>query len=184
MRILFVSPSLRVPGILQSRFLDRIGGNTRVRNSVAEALSDSSRGVTAKIRWLSTATANLDEGHPEEGRPRWIHCTPLLGQSGAVGVWMVVLVDDDKQTGPARRFRPAPPVPADLRRPPQGHAKHVSNESSAYDSEREREGRPQMYSMGHMTGSTPRVARNGGPSRPESAMSEQRAEPSIASFAL
>lgn len=178
-----------MPGILQSRFLDRIGGNTRVRNSVAEALSDSSRGVTAKIRWLSTATANLDEGHPEEGRPRWIHCTPLLGQSGAVGVWMVVLVDDEKQTGPARRFRQAPPVPSDLRRPPQGHPKHASTESSAYDSERERVGRPQapMYSMGHMTGSQPRVARNGGSdghSRPESSMSEQRAEPSIASFAL
>ncbi|KAL5384133.1 hypothetical protein DPSP01_005607 [Paraphaeosphaeria sporulosa] len=185
LRILFVSPSLRVPGILQSRFLDRIGGNTRVRNSVAEALTDSSRGVTAKIRWLSTATADLDEGQHEEGRPRWIHCTPLLGQSGAVGVWMVVLVDDEKQTGPARRFRQAPPVPNDVRRLQQQRSKHLSPEPSAYDmdsererhSEREREGRTPMYNMGHMSGSQPRLNRNGGYSRPESAMSEQRAEP-------
>ncbi|KAF2440262.1 hypothetical protein P171DRAFT_367768 [Karstenula rhodostoma CBS 690.94] len=186
LRVLFVSPSLRVPGILQSRFLDRIGGNTRVRNSVAEALTDSSRGVTAKIRWLSTATADLDGGHHEEGRPRWIHCTPLLGQSGAVGVWMVVLVDDDKQLGPVRRFRQAPPVSSDVRRPQQQRSKHLSPEPSAYgmDSERESENKTPIYSMGHMTGSQPRLNRNGGHSRPASAMSEQRAEPSIASFAL
>lgn len=157
-----------------------------MRSSVAEALTDSSRGVTAKIRWLSTATATLDDGHHEEGRPRWIHCTPLLGQSGAVGVWMVVLVDDEKQLGPARRFRPAPPVPNDVRTPQQQRSKHMSPESSAYDmdSEREREGRTSMYSLGHMTGSQPRLNRNGVNSRPESAMSDQRAEPSIASFAL
>ncbi|KAL5403304.1 hypothetical protein PMIN03_009979 [Paraphaeosphaeria minitans] len=186
LRILFVSPSLRVPGILQSRFLDRIGGNTRVRDSVAEALTDSSRGVTAKIRWLSTATANLDEGHHEEGRPRWIHCTPLLGQSGAVGVWMVVLVDDEKQMGSGRRFRLAPPIPNDVRRPQRQRANHMSPEPSVYDrdSEREREGKTPVYNMGHMSGSQPRLARNGGHSRPESAMSDQRAEPSIASFAL
>ncbi|KAJ4357349.1 uncharacterized protein N0V89_001924 [Didymosphaeria variabile] len=193
LRILFVSPSLRVPGILQSRFLDRIGGNTRVRNSVAEALTDSSRGVTAKIRWLTTATANLDEGSHEEGRPRWIHCTPLLGQSGAVGVWMVVLVDDEKQLGPARRFRQAPPIPHDVRRPQQPQRlKQMSPDPMGFgtDSEGERERRAPtpMYSMGHMTGSFPRhINRNGGPSqgpsRPES-LSDQRAEPSIASFAL
>ncbi|KAF1958813.1 hypothetical protein CC80DRAFT_558386 [Byssothecium circinans] len=116
LRILFVSPSLRVPGILQSRFLDRIGGSNRVRNSLAEALSDGSRGVTAKVRWLSSAAPDLDVDRVEEGRPRWIHCTPLLGQSGAVGVWMIVLVDDEKISVPLRRFRNAPPVASDTRR--------------------------------------------------------------------
>ncbi|KAH7126861.1 hypothetical protein B0J11DRAFT_526637 [Dendryphion nanum] len=116
LRILFTSPSLRVPGVLQSRFLDRIGGSTRVRDSVAEALADGTRGVTAKVRWLSTAAPSLESDRVEEGRPRWIHCTPLLGQSGAVGVWMVVLVDDDKGSNPTRRFRPAPPVATDVRR--------------------------------------------------------------------
>lgn len=119
LRILFVSPSLRVPGILQSRFLDRIGGSTRIRNSVADALTDSSRGVTAKIRWLTSPKASLDADHVDEGRPRWIHCTPLLGLTGTVGVWMVVLVDDEKQPNSVRRFRPAPPVSNDLPRQQQ-----------------------------------------------------------------
>jgi len=114
LRILFTSPSLRVPGILQSRFLDRIGGNTRVRDSLSSALSDGSRGVTAKVRWLSHAVPDLETNY-EEGRPRWIHCTPLLGQSGAVGVWMVVLVDEKDASQPARRFRQAPPVSSDIR---------------------------------------------------------------------
>ncbi|PVI03343.1 hypothetical protein DM02DRAFT_520981 [Periconia macrospinosa] len=124
LRILFVSPSLRVPGILQSRFLDRIGGSHRVRDSLSEALADGSRGVTAKVRWLTSAAAKLDVERPDEGRPRWIHCTPLLGASGAVGVWMVVLVDDDKgNVAPTRRFRPAPPVPSTI-----GREKHVDRE--------------------------------------------------------
>ncbi|KAH9868457.1 hypothetical protein J1614_007529 [Plenodomus biglobosus] len=114
LRILFTSPSLRVPGILQSRFLDRIGGNTRVRESLSSALADGSRGVTAKVRWLPHAVADLENNY-EEGRPRWIHCTPLLGSSGAVGVWMVVLVDEKDQSQPVRRFRQAPPVSSDIR---------------------------------------------------------------------
>jgi hypothetical protein len=115
LRVLFTSPSLRVPGILQSPFLDRIGGSMRVRESVGAALADGSRGVTAKIRWLPRAVPDLTDSY-EEGRPRWIHCTPLLGNSGAVGVWMVVLVDEEKHSNPVRRFRQAPPVANDLRR--------------------------------------------------------------------
>lgn len=116
LRILFTSPSLRVPGILQSPFLDRIGGSNRVRESVRNALADGSRGVTAKIRWLSHAVQNL-EASSEEGRPRWIHCTPLLGQSGSVGIWMIVIVDEEKHGASNRRFRQAPPVAHDVRRP-------------------------------------------------------------------
>lgn len=114
LRILFTSPSLRVPGILQSRFLDRIGGSNRVRESLSDALSDGSRGVTAKIRWLPHAVSDLED-HYEEGRPRWIHCTPLLGQNGSVGVWMIVLVDEKEHITPHRRFRQAPPIPNDIR---------------------------------------------------------------------
>ncbi|KAK3675373.1 hypothetical protein LTR78_004883 [Recurvomyces mirabilis] len=114
LRILFTSPSLRVPGILQSPFLHRIGGSSRVRSDLATALSEG-RGVTAKIRWLTRA----DESGDGEGRPRWIHCTPLLGHSGAVGVWMIVLVEEEGYGPPGqggvvggsgRRFRPAPAV--------------------------------------------------------------------------
>lgn len=38
LRILFASPSLRIPGLLQSSLLDRIGGPTRVREQVIQAL--------------------------------------------------------------------------------------------------------------------------------------------------
>ena len=65
--------------------------------------------MTAKVRWLAKA----DPDGEGEGRPRWIHCTPLLGHSGSVGVWMIVLVDEEgsrESIGINRRFRPAPPV--------------------------------------------------------------------------
>ncbi|OCK81583.1 hypothetical protein K432DRAFT_295172 [Lepidopterella palustris CBS 459.81] len=116
LRILFSSPSLRVPGILQSPFLSRIGGAPRVREDLADALREGSRGVTARIRWLSTpSTRANDYEYTEEGRKRWIHCTPLLGAKGTVGVWMVVLVDDENDSGAVRRFRTAPPVSKDVR---------------------------------------------------------------------
>ncbi|KAG9636363.1 hypothetical protein KCU64_g14616, partial [Aureobasidium melanogenum] len=104
LRILFTSPSLRVPGILQSPFLSRVGGSPRVRSELAQAFTEG-RGVTAKIRWLT----RIEEDGEDEGRSRWIHCTPLIGHGGAVGVWMVVLVDEEGSQS-KRRFRPAPPV--------------------------------------------------------------------------
>ncbi|KAI9694876.1 MAG: hypothetical protein M1822_000492 [Bathelium mastoideum] len=111
LRILFTSPSLRVPGILQSHFLSRIGGSSRVRDELTQALA-SGRGVTAKIRWVARAD-DVNEENP--GRSRWIHCTPLVGHNGQVGVWMVVLVDDDKDEGAVkRRPRQAPPVAANI----------------------------------------------------------------------
>lgn len=78
-----------------------------MRSDLRAALGEG-RGVTAKIRWLTRADVD-GEG---EGRPRWIHCTPLFGHSGAVGVWMIVLVDEEASLGQAsgRRFRNAPPV--------------------------------------------------------------------------
>jgi hypothetical protein len=102
LRILFASPSLRVPGILQSNFMSRIGGSDRIRDELTQALADG-HGVTAKIRWVVSKGTG-------EGRPRWIHCTPLLGSNGAIGVWMIVIVDDDEGVGP-RKGKDAPPVP-------------------------------------------------------------------------
>lgn len=99
LRILFASPTLRVPGILQSPFMNKIGGSSRVRDELTAALVEG-RGVTAKVRWISKAD--------EEGRNRWIHCTPLIGSNGQIGVWMVVIVDDDQ--GISRRWKHAPPV--------------------------------------------------------------------------
>ncbi|TVY21909.1 Phototropin-2 [Lachnellula arida] len=98
LRILFASPTLRVPGILQSPFMARIGGSNRVRDELTKAFADG-RGVTAKVRWLTK--------QDNEGRNRWIHCTPLLGNNGSVGVWMVVIVDEETSE---KRYRMAPPV--------------------------------------------------------------------------
>ncbi|RDW84533.1 hypothetical protein BP6252_02123 [Coleophoma cylindrospora] len=101
LRILFASPSLRVPGILQSPFMAKVGGSHRVREELTQALADG-RGVTAKVRWISKQ--DLD------GRNRWIHCTPLLGSNGAIGVWMIVIVDDENSQPTGKRFKQAPPV--------------------------------------------------------------------------
>lgn len=107
LKILFASPSLRVPGILQSSFMSKIGGSSRVREELTQALADG-RGVTAKIRWVSK--------HDLEGRNRWIHCTPLIGCNGAIGVWMVVIVDDEREDTP-KKYRTAPPVDPRFGRP-------------------------------------------------------------------
>ena len=64
LRVLFASPSLRVPGILQSPFMNKIGGSPRVREELTQALADG-RGVTAKVRWVSKSDM--------DGRNRWIH---------------------------------------------------------------------------------------------------------------
>ena len=72
-----------------------------MREELTAAMADG-RGVTAKVRWIPKAN--------EEGRNRWIHCTPLIGSNGAVGVWMVVIVDDEIAAPTSRKWRPAPPV--------------------------------------------------------------------------
>ena len=90
---------MRVPGILQSHFLNKIGGSTRVQDELATALAEG-RGVTAKVRWVSKVD--------EDGRNRWIHCTPLLGSNSQIGVWMIVLVDDNQEL--SRRWKQAPPI--------------------------------------------------------------------------
>jgi len=106
LRILFASPSLRVPGILQSPFMHKIGGSQRVRDELTQALADG-RGVTAKLRWISKQDA--------AGRSRWFHCTPLIGHNGEIGVWMIILVDEDDSVAPYRQ-----PPPVDLRLSRQG----------------------------------------------------------------
>lgn len=143
LRITFTSPSLRISGLLQSRFLDRIGGSPNIREGIMSAMS-SGVGVTAKITWLSQPLSADTAGHgqsgaqspggrnsydnasvgsltgsvtsasgrrgqagqnqqragsEEDGQPRWIHCTPLLGSDDRVGVWMVVVVEGETITG-------------------------------------------------------------------------------------
>jgi hypothetical protein len=101
LRVLFASPSLRVPGILQSPFMNKIGGSQRVRDDLTRAMADA-RGVTARVRWVSKTDP--------DGYSRWIHCTPLIGSNGAVGVWMVVIVDDEANQLPTKQFKQAPAI--------------------------------------------------------------------------
>ncbi|KAI9819931.1 MAG: hypothetical protein M1827_006501 [Pycnora praestabilis] len=102
LRITFVSPALRIPGLLQSSFLAHVGGPDNVRSGIAEAMHEGSS-VTAKITWLSCGGGSSRNRHEhfadEEGRPRWISCTPLFGSDDRVGVWMVVMVENERMTG-------------------------------------------------------------------------------------
>ena len=79
--------------------MDKIGGSDRVRNNLIRAL-EAGQNVTAKIRWIPKAR--------EDGRSRWIHCTPLYGSTGQIGVWMVLIVEDEE--GDEKQARMAPPV--------------------------------------------------------------------------
>ena len=101
LRILFAGPSLRVPGLLQSPFINKIGGSQRVRDELTQALADG-RGVTARVRWVSKTD--------RDGYNRWIHCTPLVGANGAIGVWMIVVVDEETPQPNVKQFKQPPPV--------------------------------------------------------------------------
>ena len=115
LRIIFVSPALRIPGLLQSPFLSRIGGPAHVREGLANAFEQGAA-VTAKVTWLpkgnmedSDGMSNGADSRPSswkghsaaggEARTRYISCTPLLGSDDQVGVWMVVMVENELVTG-------------------------------------------------------------------------------------
>ncbi|KAJ5371971.1 PAS-associated C-terminal [Penicillium concentricum] len=88
LRILFTSPSLQIPGMLQSSFLNRIGETGPKRDNIVNAMM-AGRSVTARIRWMTKSNG--------QGRNRWIHCTPLLANNGQIGVWMVVVIDEEEE---------------------------------------------------------------------------------------
>ncbi|MCJ1227161.1 hypothetical protein MMC12_003816 [Toensbergia leucococca] len=104
LRIIFVSPALRIPGLLQSPFLTRIGGPASVRDGLASAFA-AGHAVTAKVSWLpqgrgeTTEHADAGNGSRAQARTRYISCTPLWGSDDRVGVWMVVMVEDERVTG-------------------------------------------------------------------------------------
>lgn len=167
LRILFASPTLRVPGMLQSHFMSRIGGSRRIHEQLEHAFAEG-HSVTATIKWISagnglrnvastgtipdsasgasgstgsTGTVLGGNGHEsigQEGRRRWIHCTPLLGANGHVGVWIVVLVDDDVEMAESRRQRrelprqAAPPVAPPVDRAAGWPKRPMSSEKTSY----------------------------------------------------
>jgi len=135
-----VSPALRIPGLLQSPFLSRIGGPAHVREGLSDAF-ESGAAVTAKVTWLPNGRASEDVGDSMNGdsrpgsrrggppsddgqRIRYISCTPLLGSDDQVGVWMVVMVENEVVTGSlasraaalARYDGQIPPTPSEYQR--------------------------------------------------------------------
>ncbi|KAI1618286.1 non-specific serine/threonine protein kinase [Exophiala viscosa] len=115
LRILFASPTQRLPGVLQSPFMNKIGGSSRVKEELTAAFAEG-RGVTAKVRWISRGD--------EQGKNKWIHCTPLVGHHGQIGVWMVVIVDDEQSnerwSHAAGRLPPSVATPERPRTPGSG----------------------------------------------------------------
>lgn len=108
--------------------MNKIGGSNRVRDELTAAFADG-RGVTAKVRWITKGD--------EEGRNKWIHCTPLIGSNGQIGVWMVVIVDDDKEKRWLGAGRTAPPVPeAERSRTPVFKASAVNGFQNGHDIDR------------------------------------------------
>lgn len=77
--------------MLQSSFLSRIGSSSAVKEELLAAMQQG-ESVTARIKWVTR--------YNSEGRSRWIHCTPLYASNGQVGVWMVVVVDDEEESIP------------------------------------------------------------------------------------
>ncbi|KAF9741043.1 hypothetical protein PMIN06_009564 [Paraphaeosphaeria minitans] len=112
LRIIFTSPALRIPGLSQSKFMDRIGGPQHIRKDLREALAQGTS-VTAKVSWLThgpglnehgsladnASMATQEPPSALESRPRWIQCTPMLGSDSKPGVYMIVMVDKEEITG-------------------------------------------------------------------------------------
>ncbi|KAL1599575.1 hypothetical protein SLS60_007378 [Paraconiothyrium brasiliense] len=146
LRIIFTSPALRIPGLSQSKLMDRIGGPQYVREGLMEALAQGSS-VTAKVSWLTqnlrshptptsdtASTSGPDQQAPLESRPRWIHCTPLLGSDSKPGVYMIVMVDKEEITGTLNaRQNIVPPVvrSRDLTREAWSHREASAGTSAA-----------------------------------------------------
>ncbi|PSK37519.1 Phototropin-2 [Elsinoe australis] len=142
LRITFTSPALRIPGLLQTKFMERIGGPAHVREGILDAMSHGTS-VTAKINWISSGT----DGRVGETRQRWIHCTPLLGSDDKVGVWMIVMVEHEEVTGRLNKMS------LDSgRTSPRGSAKNFTSEK-LYQEYLRREGRGEVASPTSRTSS-------------------------------
>ncbi|KAI9875478.1 MAG: hypothetical protein M1830_008420, partial [Pleopsidium flavum] len=75
LRIIFVSPALRIPGLLQSNLLSHIGGPSNIRDGLCDAFFTGDA-VTAKITWLSRGRPHSDKNHNQEGRKPHTNTTP------------------------------------------------------------------------------------------------------------
>ena len=112
LRVIFVSPRLRKIGkVLQSPFLSHVAASTRTLSGLRESFENGVP-VTAKIGFMPDATQSRhglktddqdgkDDAVKEaiaSAKTCWISATPLLGGEMEVGVWMIVLVQQDKSS--------------------------------------------------------------------------------------
>ncbi|KAF1994624.1 hypothetical protein P154DRAFT_548979 [Amniculicola lignicola CBS 123094] len=128
LRIIFTSAALRIPGLSMSRLMDRVAGPQHVREGLESALA-AGVGVTAKVSWLTQSRRNGQEqgqfgnangdssdrdSNALDGKPRWIHCTHLLGSDSKPGVIMIVMVDKEEITG---HLNPSSSSPSRIKTP-------------------------------------------------------------------
>lgn len=127
--------------------MKKIGGSNRVREELTAAFAEG-RGVTAKVRWVSRGD--------EQGKNKWIHCTPLVGNQGQIGVWMVVIVDDennpDRWAGTGR-LPPTVATPERSWTPANGNRGHGSSLNGSVDLSDGQPGRNYAGSLGSGSGS-------------------------------
>jgi hypothetical protein len=101
LQIIFVSPALRLPGLLRTHLFSKLGGSQQTMSELESAFHDGAS-VTAKVLWLPK------HAHPgeraREVKARWIRCTPLLGSDDRVGVWMIILVPIEHEVSPMNGY--------------------------------------------------------------------------------
>ncbi|EHK98949.1 hypothetical protein M7I_5240 [Glarea lozoyensis 74030] len=102
LQITFVSPSLRIPGLLRTHLFSKLGGPAATISALQDAFRDGAA-VTAKVLWLPKNAQSGERRAGQEVRPRWIRCTPLLGSDDRVGVWMIILVPIEEKVRFGRR---------------------------------------------------------------------------------
>lgn len=110
LRIMFVSPSLRLPGVLRTPLFTKIDAPQSVLSSLSEAFRNGVP-ITERVTWMprSSHTSPSDN---ERRRHRWIRCTPLLGNDDRVGVWMIIIVPVDSNAIQDHEERHSSPLPS------------------------------------------------------------------------
>ncbi|CZR52197.1 uncharacterized protein PAC_02074 [Phialocephala subalpina] len=79
LQIIFVSPSLRIPGLLRTHLFTKLGGPSATISALESAFQ-AGASITGKVLWLPKNTYAGERGRgPAEVKPRFIRCTPLLG---------------------------------------------------------------------------------------------------------
>ncbi|KAF2182220.1 hypothetical protein K469DRAFT_670101 [Zopfia rhizophila CBS 207.26] len=89
-----MSAALRIPCLSQSRLMVHIGGPQHIREDLVDALATepnpmaytSDERTPPNSHTSSEGSNVIDISKSLEGKPRWIHCTPLLGSDSEVGV--------------------------------------------------------------------------------------------------